>query len=327
MSLMIAFVGALVASLALGAGALRWGWIDRREGVEDRKPDVRPIPVVGGAAILIGVAAAALFGHGSLAGMAWPGLLAAFGLGLLDDLLPRGLGPAQKLAGQLLVGLLVAFVPGDAFGEVSGLHALGLGIFAVVAMNLVNTFDHADGAAGLLGAFGLWTSAPVLAAATAGYLPSNTVLRGPEGSGGHRYGPPRAMLGDSGSHLLGVAMATSAAAPWLLVVPAIDLIRVVLRRREEGRPAWVGDRTHLAHRLQVVGLGPVAVAGVVAVILAPAAVGAGLFDSVEASLGGAVVSAGLLLGALAATESAVEAEAETRRVEGQAGPGPSGSLD
>ena len=117
----------------------------------------------------------------------------------------------HKLCGQLVVGLLLALEPGALIGDVGVLEAVGLGLLAVVSMNAINTWDHADGLTGGLSAVALATGAPGLAAAVAGYLPFNTFLRQPlagagPGVGARTTGAPRAMLGDSGSHLLGVAL-------------------------------------------------------------------------------------------------------------------------
>jgi UDP-N-acetylmuramyl pentapeptide phosphotransferase/UDP-N-acetylglucosamine-1-phosphate transferase len=87
------------------------------------------------------------------------------------------------------------------------------------------------------------------------------------------------MLGDSGSHVLGVLLAATPGAEPLLLLPLLDLGRLALVRRARGRKPWEGDRRHLAHRLELMGLGPVAVAGCLAGLLLPtwlaARIGAG----------------------------------------------------
>jgi UDP-N-acetylmuramyl pentapeptide phosphotransferase/UDP-N-acetylglucosamine-1-phosphate transferase len=175
----------------------------------------------------------------------WPlgGLLTAFVVGTIDDVLPDGLRPLQKLAGQALAGAVLGLpsvVADPASGEAWGAFAL-LAAGSVVALNLVNTFDNADGAAASLGVTGLLFPAPMFAAALAAFLPWNF---------GRRGAPPRAMLGDAGSHALGFAILLVPAAWPVLVLPALDLARLAWLRPRLGAAPWEGDRRHLAHRFQ-----------------------------------------------------------------------------
>lgn len=285
-----ALLGA-VGTASMAAAARGLGWIDQREGLEDRKPREQPVPVVGGGAVLAAAALAGWLadGGGALGQLPWVALGTAFLLGLVDDVLPGGLRARHKLGGQLLVGLLLAWEPGALIGDLEPLDAVGLGLLAVVSMNAINTWDHADGLTGGLSAVALSSGAPGLAAAVAGYLPFNTFLRQPAagpGSGGtgRRTGAPRAMLGDSGAHLLGVALVAVPGAAWFLVVPLLDLARVSLARIRRGQPFWVGDRTHLGHRLEGVGLHPV-MGALAAVLAASAPLGAVLLRAEPGSLG------------------------------------------
>lgn len=249
-----ALAAALVATPLLAAAARRTGWVDRRSGSQaGRKPRRTPVPTVGGAALLAGLAAASLAGGPELC---WPALLAAFAVGTVDDLLATGLGPAAKLAGQGVAALLLAQ---GAQGE--ALEPLVTALVAVVAMNAVNTYDNADGTAAGLAAVGLWGGPG--AAAALGFLPWNLVAR----RGAERA--PVAYLGDAGSHVLGVLFAASPAAWPFLALPLADLARLSFVRRARGRPPWSGDRLHLAHRLAAAGLGPVAVAAALTAAAAP----------------------------------------------------------
>ena len=85
-----------------------------------------------------------------------------------------------------------------------------------------------------------------------------------------RRGDPRAYLGDSGSHLLGMMLLLTPAAWPLFLLPLLDLARVAAVRLREGRPIWSADRLHLAHRLQAAGLAPTAVVAVLVGIALPA---------------------------------------------------------
>jgi len=285
-----AWVAAAVAAAAthgLAALALQRGWIDQRRGAEERKPRTAPVPLVGGAALLCALVAWDLSGGG---GLPWLALLGAFLLGLVDDLLPGGLTPRSKFRGQLAVALCLALFPasagvaGEGFGAV--LDRCALAIVAVVAMNAVNTFDNSDGAAGILGLAALW---PVGGArgGLAGYLPFNFLrrpldltprtwaawlrlaLRGPRDSEPGAGRPPRAMLGDSGSHVLGVLVAATPGAEAFLLVPLLDLGRLAIVRERLGRRPWQGDRRHLAHRLEALGFGPLLVGAALVGILLP----------------------------------------------------------
>jgi UDP-N-acetylmuramyl pentapeptide phosphotransferase/UDP-N-acetylglucosamine-1-phosphate transferase len=80
---------------------------------------------------------------------------------------------------------------------------------------------------------------------------------------------PRAWLGDSGSHLLGIVLLTTPVACAALVLPLADLARVAWLRKRAGEPIWVGDRRHLAHGLQARGLGPAAVVLVLVALALP----------------------------------------------------------
>ncbi|MEE2939515.1 MAG: hypothetical protein VX460_03930, partial [Planctomycetota bacterium] len=169
-----------------------------------------------------------------------------------------------------------------------------------------NTWDHADGLTGGLSVVALATGAPALAAAVAGYLPFNTLLRQPAagtgpGGGARTIGAPLAMLGDSGSHLLGLALVAVPGAAWFLALPLLDLARVAAARVRRGQPFWVGDRTHLGHRLEALGLHPVTVAAV-AVSAASAPLGAILLSMEPTALAAALLaSGGLLVGLVALT--------------------------
>jgi len=264
------FVGALAAFLsgaALASLAARIGWIDRVEANPDRKEAGARVPLVGGAAVVLGGLAAGAAGA-PIGGLPWAALLAAFALGLADDLRPGGVAPAPKLAGQLGVAVLFAAAPGAAWAGVGFAGALGLALLAVAAMNAINLFDHADGAAGGQAALALAGPAWPLASGAIGYLPLNVLLRTRPRSGeGRRL--PRAMLGDSGSHALGVAVAASPGAALLLLVPLLDAARVAEGRRRRGVPPWRGDRTHVGHRLAALGLGPAGAAAAVWALSAP----------------------------------------------------------
>ena len=306
--------GALVAALGaycLARLAPRLGWLDAATGpARARKLQSRPVPPVGGAAILLGLllgagapVVRALSSEPAHAARAWgfeivsahlPGpiacaltLLGAFSLGLLDDLLPGGLRPRLKLLGQLAVGLPVALSLFDA-GPLGPWLALAAPLCAVVALNAFNTFDNTDGGAGALGALALAGPMPLASAALVGFLPFNLdARRRPQGTAavapGSRPGPT-CYLGDSGSHLLGALVLLVPAAWPALALPLFDLLRLSALRLARGSRPWIGDRRHLAHRLEAAGLSRAWVLGSLLTVAAPAVL-----------LGGAGVRAGELL--------------------------------
>lgn len=254
---------ALLARAALGVRwGQRWGlrWVDRRDAASAlRKPRTRPVPLVGGAALLVGLAVHDVVAGG--AALPWPALLAAFAVGLVDDVRAGGLRPGAKLAGQLAVGLALALEPSLEPRE-RWLYALG----AVVAQNAWNTWDHADGNAVALGLLALWPQAGVRGA-LAGFLPFNLLPRDRRSVGVERV--PRAYLGDAGSHLLGVLVLWFPAARPALLLPLVDLARVVLLRLASGAPPWSGDRRHIGHRLAARGLSPAASAACLVLAASP----------------------------------------------------------
>ena len=246
------------ASRALLFLAKRVGWVDE-PSVEDseRKLQAAPVPVVGGAAILVGLVVLEVSGLGSLRSVfpvgheldgsrIWLALVAAFLLGLVDDLMRGGLAPGVKVAGQIGVGLVVAY----SVFALEPIATLACVLVVPLALNVWNTFDNADGAATGVGALALLSVGSPAAGPVLGFLGCN--LR-PRGSAA-------AYLGDSGSHLLGCLVLLHPGAWSLMLLPALDLFRVSCLRISEGRAPWRGDRLHLAHRMQRRGLGPVRVA-------------------------------------------------------------------
>ena len=226
-------------------------------GDSQRKLQVAPVPVIGGAAILAGLFALEAGGLASLSSTlstgyefdgsrAWPALVAAFLLGLVDDLRRGGLPPGAKVAGQAAVGLIVA----HSVFALEPVYTLACLVVVPLALNVWNTFDNADGAATGVGALALLSVGAPAAGPVLGFLGCNLRLRG----------SAAAYLGDSGSHLLGCLVLLHPGAWPLMLLPALDLIRVSCIRISEGRAPWRGDRTHLAHRMQRRGLSPFRVA-------------------------------------------------------------------
>jgi len=236
-------------------GLLVWrapqlGLYDRPESAPERKLQRGPVPRIGGILIALGLVGLGLAKEWSPATPLALG--AAFGVGLADDLSPRGLPRGLKFA---LEGLACALFALEAPG--SGLLAFTL---AALALASANTFDNADGALASLGCAAL---APSLAALLGGFLPWNLFLR-------RDASRPLAYLGDSGSHLLAFLLLADPRSALILVLPLLDLLRLSWVRWRAGSRPWIGDRRHLAHRLQARGLRPIPVAVILLLIAAPA---------------------------------------------------------
>ncbi len=308
-ALVIGAVVALVALLVLVRAAGRLGLADDGADAPERKSQRSAVPLVGGPALLLAAIALASwpdfastwhlvpwisdnpwsFANGAIALAA----ALAFLTGLVDDVRAAGLGPRAKLVGQTAAGIALAAglqYPGDPPGVLE--RALVVFV-AVAAQNIANTFDHADGTLGGVAGAAFACAGSGFTGALAVFLGFNLARRRPGG-------PPYAYLGDSGSHLIGLLLATTTLGHAALTLPALDLARVVVLRRRAGQPVWVGDRRHLGQRLQAAGEGPIGVLALVLLCAAPPFVA--LWLSMEraalpfaAALGIGAVGSGLLL--------------------------------
>jgi UDP-GlcNAc:undecaprenyl-phosphate/decaprenyl-phosphate GlcNAc-1-phosphate transferase len=274
-------VAALVAFVATPPVAR----LARRLGVlhhpRDRDLHDRPVPGLGGLAILAAVVVAALMflpASAETRGIIGGALAIAF-VGAVDDWRPNGLHPAVKLAGQfaaaaipVAAGVFVDHVTLP-FVDPIGLGDWGKAVTLVgmvAVMNVVNFTDGADGlaagvctiAAGTFAiialSFPLREDAAILAALTAGAS---------VGFLWHNFHPASIFMGDAGSNLLGLLLACVAIQGVLktaavvalffplliLAVPALDATFVVAKRIKYGRPVYSADRWHFHHRFADIG--------------------------------------------------------------------------
>ncbi|MGW8062296.1 MraY family glycosyltransferase [Streptomyces ziwulingensis] len=269
------FLLAALLTALLRAPALRLGLVDRRRR--------RPVPLLGGAAVVLVTGAVAWTGDrtgvvplGSGVGRLLVAGTAVGALGLAADVWRlRRRWPA---AGTAVAAACV--VPYGETGPVAG--GLAVGWIALVAVAF-RGLDHADGVAGTVGvvtAFGVGACAAAelmdglavlllaLAAALTGFLL-------------HNRHPARIALGACGSLYAGFLLAGAAVftraghdplagAGVLFALTALagaDAVLVLLSRRLAGRPVLRGGPDHLAHRLRRLGLtaqGAVVVLGVAA---------------------------------------------------------------
>ena len=273
--------------------------------IRERDVHKLPTPRIGGLAMFLGLVAG-LFVAGSF-GWFEPifadptpilAILGAGGLivliGLLDDLIE--LDWTAKLGGQMAAawilassGVQIVSLPIGGLTVGSFGVSLAVTIFVVVlVMNAVNFIDGLDGlAAGVvgIGTFAFFIYSYVLAQqtsptnyfSTAGLI-SALILGMVAGFLPHNFRPAKIFMGDSGSMLLGLLMATSAitvtgsidpatvtrndllpaliplALPvFILLLPLLDLLLAVVRRLRKGKSPFAPDREHLHHQLQDIG--------------------------------------------------------------------------
>jgi UDP-GlcNAc:undecaprenyl-phosphate/decaprenyl-phosphate GlcNAc-1-phosphate transferase len=240
----------------------------------------RPVPGLGGLAILAAAVAAALIflpaGRETRGIVA--GAIAIALIGAADDARPGGLHPIVKLAGQFAAASIPVWCDVRVenmtlpFVDPIDLGAWGypLTLIGMVAvMNVVNFTDGADGLAAGVCTIAAATfaiialslgrdEAGVLAALTAGAA---------VGFLWHNFHPASIFMGDAGSNLLGLLLACVAIQGVLktaavvalffplliLAVPALDATFVVAKRIKYGRPVYSADRWHFHHRFANIG--------------------------------------------------------------------------
>jgi UDP-GlcNAc:undecaprenyl-phosphate/decaprenyl-phosphate GlcNAc-1-phosphate transferase len=274
----------LVAAVIAFAATPPTARLARRLGVlhypRERDLHDRPVPGLGGLAILAAVVVAALLflPVGRETRGIVGGAIAIALIGAVDDVRPNGLHPFVKLAGQFAAAAIPVWcgvrvenmtLP---FIEPVDLGSWGypLTLVGMVAvMNVVNFTDGADGlAAGVCtiaaGTFAIIAlsldrdDAGVLAALTAGAA---------VGFLWHNFHPASIFMGDAGSNLLGLLLACVAVQGILktaavvalffplliLAVPALDATFVVAKRVKYRRPVYSADRWHFHHRFANIG--------------------------------------------------------------------------
>jgi UDP-GlcNAc:undecaprenyl-phosphate/decaprenyl-phosphate GlcNAc-1-phosphate transferase len=276
-----AFLVAAVIAFAATPPAAR---LARRLGVvhypRERDLHERPVPGLGGLAILAAAVVAALLflpGGRETRGIVG-GAIAIALVGAVDDVKDGGLHPLVKFAAQLAAAAIpvwsdvrvenvtLPFVDPLDLGN-WGYPLTLLGIVAV--MNVVNFTDGADGlAAGVCtiaaGTFAIIAlsldrvDAGILAALTAGAA---------IGFLWHNFHPASIFMGDAGALLLGLLLACVAIQGVLktaavvalffplliLAVPALDATFVVAKRIKYRRPVYSADRWHFHHRFANIG--------------------------------------------------------------------------
>src|SRR5438876_10129364 len=246
---------------------------------EGRRLHLRPIPRLGGIALLLGIfvpALAFLTLNGVYRGILL-GAAVATCVGVVDDF--RGLRWWGKLGGQLsAAGIAVGFgVQVDRFTfPVIGIQQLPdwVGVPAtllwiVAIMNMVNFLDGMDGlAAGICAIAGSTFAVIALSLGKPEAAILSAIVAGAcFGFLRHNFYPARIFMGDSGALLLGFTLATLSVQGLLktaatvalffplivLAIPILDTGFVVARRLKYRQPVYVADREHLHHRFVRIG--------------------------------------------------------------------------
>ncbi len=278
---------AILSSFYLTPVAMRLAWkydaVSRPDGF--RKKHARPTPEWGGIAVNASVLLGIWMSYFLLPGqepnvpfyLALSVSIVILGaLGCYDDLFD--IRPRVKLAGQILAVAPLVLVGGyvERFTILGATIELGwLGVpwtiaWIVLGINALNLIDGMDGLASTVGI----TAAGALAVLAA--LSGNThvvviglVLAGAlAGFLGHNLPPARIYLGDCGSMVVGLVLATLAirvvpepgmpnltAMCALLFVPLYDTFLAIVRRGISGKGIMAADRGHVHHRLLDRGLG------------------------------------------------------------------------
>ena len=261
--------------------ALAKGVLDRPNSAH--KSHKKPVPYLGGVAIIIGVVLVSYIALISFRftwnnfWLATSVLVPAIAMGLVglwDDL--KNLNPLPRFVGQSIAGLAVAIilVLNDNVGNPTGITFLDVSItvlWIVGICNSINFFDNLDGGAAgtvAIAAISLTYLAItgnqyfiaalsiVIAGSTLGFLIWNRV-------------PARIYMGDAGALFLGVLLAiltvrfkpttetsiSSFAIPILLLaIPILDTTVAVFSRLRRKVSPFQGGKDHLSHRLTRAGL-------------------------------------------------------------------------
>ncbi|HEV8331067.1 MAG TPA: MraY family glycosyltransferase [Steroidobacteraceae bacterium] len=275
-------LGTVLFMFALRPLARGLGLIDRPGG---RKMHVGEVPVIGGLAMMGGLAIGALSSQTAITGV--PFFMTALTLlvfiGALDDRydLPASVRfLAQMCAALLMVAgadVSVADIGRPFFGDVVQLGWLSIPFTIVIVLTAVNAFNMFDGSDGVAGtqaviALVFLGFACIMAGATrclplvfglAGCIVGFLVFNWPS----KRTRNVRAFMGDAGSTMLGFSLAwlsielsqgsTAVISPvvalWVFALPLYDLFSSMIRRVSQGASPFHGDSEHLHHILRRFG--------------------------------------------------------------------------
>ena len=277
----------ILCSFYLTPVAMRLAWkydaVSRPDGF--RKKHRRPTPEWGGlavnASLLVGIALSYLVlpvqptPTPFMAALATSVVMLCL-LGCYDDLFDMRAG--LKLLGQILAVVPLLVVGAYAkqfvlFGFVVELGWLGVPwtvAWVVLGINALNLIDGMDGLASTIG-IAAAAAIAILAAATGSTHVAVVAVALAGALGGflaHNLPPARIYLGDCGSMVIGLVLATLTmrVAPQfeapnltvmlgLLFIPLYDTVLAIIRRGLNGKGIMAADRGHVHHRLLDRGFG------------------------------------------------------------------------
>ncbi|MCD6328116.1 undecaprenyl/decaprenyl-phosphate alpha-N-acetylglucosaminyl 1-phosphate transferase [bacterium] len=268
--------------------------VARRVGAMDfpgrRKIHVKPIPSMGGIAILLAFMASLIIGlkiHPALAaGLADKlsgvllGCIILLGVGIYDDI--KGLRPTIKLAGHIAAAAVLVLhgftiekftSPLSESGSLEIPATAGVLLTILWVVGLTNSINLIDGLDGLASGIVLIASMTMFCVAVyrADYvigLLCVAIAGSALGFLKYNFYPASIFMGDTGSmglgfifaamSLIGVSKSTVAVALLVpicsMAVPLMDTGLAFLRRVFRGEHPFKGDREHLHHRLLAIGL-------------------------------------------------------------------------
>lgn len=268
-----AFCLAVLTMPLLNRFAVHAGFVDVPNA---RKIHSRPIPVLGGLGVYAGVIAT-LAVRGEMDARVMLMMFASFLvmlLGIVDDRLDlhsryRLIMQVLLAGGLSLAGVRFHIVP------VAAIDHLITILWIVGVINAMNCLDCADGAAGGTCAV-VFAALALIAGANGRLFVSQAALAGAGAVIGFlvfNVPPARVFLGDAGSTFLGLMVAVLSilaqpppstgwhfpVAPFILIVPVLDIIWVHTRRYQSGIRSLRDllsstGKDHLPHRLMVRGL-------------------------------------------------------------------------
>ncbi|HVJ97050.1 MAG TPA: MraY family glycosyltransferase [Acidimicrobiia bacterium] len=249
LTFVVAIAVALVATPVAARVAIRTGVLDRPGAL---KVQDRPVPYLGGVAVFVASAAAAL-GGGVPVKWIVPGAI-ALALGLVDDI--ASISARIRLAGEMAIGIVAGLLvpaPGPA----------GVAVTAIAVVALINAVNLLDGLDGLASGVVLASAAGFAAVGGPGFPLAVALAGALLGFLWFNRPPARIYLGDSGSYFLGATLGVLATGaledadtgavwvivPLLVAVPLADTAIAIIRRARARRPIFEGDRSHVYDQL------------------------------------------------------------------------------
>lgn len=269
-------------------------WLARKTGAidipkDDRRMHKRPIPSIGGLAIIFAfivtsfIVLIMLHASGLLVQII-PGAVIIGVLGLIDDKYNLPAWPkffVQCLAASTAValGVRIQTISGVKFLHISpiNLDFLSIPLTIIWIVGLTNAMNFIDGLDGLADGVSIIASMSMLVISllrvpTSKEFPiavlTAALTGGAVGVLPYNRNPAKIFIGDTGATFLGFTLsiisiqglfkfygAISVAVPFLVLgLPILDATIAIFRRLSEGKSPFTADRNHLHHKLIDLGL-------------------------------------------------------------------------